>query len=37
MGQSTVFSQVIKLIPRTQFESIVHKHNGDKGLRSLDC
>lgn len=37
MGQSTVFSQVIKLIPRTTFESIVHKHSGDKGLRSLNC
>lgn len=37
MGQSTVFSQVIKLIPRTTFESIVYKHNGDKGLRSLNC
>jgi hypothetical protein len=37
MSQSTVFSQVIKLISRTQFESIVHKHNGDKGLRSLNC
>lgn len=37
MSQSTVFSQVIKLIPRTQFESIVFKHNGDKGLRSLNC
>jgi hypothetical protein len=37
MAQSTVFSQVIKLIPRTIFESIVHKHNGDKGLRSLNC
>lgn len=37
MSQSNVFCQVIKLIPRTHFESIVHKHNGDKGLRSLDC
>jgi len=37
MAQSTVFSQVIKLIPRSAFESIVHKHNGDKGLRSLNC
>jgi len=37
MAQSTVFSQVIKLISRSQFESIVHKHNGNKGLRSLDC
>lgn len=37
MSQSTVFSQMIKLIPRTEFQSIVHRHNGDKGLRSLDC
>lgn len=37
MAQSTVFSQVLKLIPRTEFESIVHKHSGNKGLRSLDC
>ena len=37
MAQLTVFSQVIKLIPRIEFESIVHKHNGNKGLRSLDC
>lgn len=37
MGQSTVFSQIIKLIPRTEFSSIVCKHNGDKGVRSLDC
>src|SRR3989338_3048976 len=37
MSQSTVFSQIIKLIPRTRFESIVHRHNGDKGLRSLNC
>jgi putative transposase len=37
MSQSTVFSQVIKLIPRTQFESIVYKHNADKGLRSMNC
>ncbi|MBL6991922.1 MAG: IS4 family transposase [Bacteriovoracaceae bacterium] len=37
MGQSTVFSQVIKLIPRLKFESIVARHNGNKGVRSLDC
>lgn len=36
MGQSTVFSQVIKLIPRTDFESIVHAHDADKGLRALN-
>ncbi len=37
MSQSTVFSQVIKLIPRIKFQTIVHNHTGDKGLRSLDC
>ena len=37
MGQSTIFSQVIKLISRSEFESIVTRHSGNKGLRSLDC
>lgn len=37
MGQSTVFSQVIKLIPRSEFESYVTKFGGDRGTRSLDC
>lgn len=37
MGQSTVFEQVIKLIPRTEFESIVYRNDGDKGVRSLNC
>ena len=37
MAQNTVFSQIIKLIPRTQFESIVHKHNADKKVRTLNC
>jgi hypothetical protein len=37
MAQSTVFSQIIKLIPRSEFESIVFKHRGDHGVRSLDC
>lgn len=37
MGQSTVFSQVIKLIPRIEFESYVDKFDGDHGTRSLDC
>jgi len=32
----TVFSQVIKLIPRTKFQGFVVKHNADKGVRSLD-
>lgn len=37
MAQSNVFSQVIKLISRSQFENIVHKYNADKGVRHLDC
>ena len=37
MAQPTVFEQVIKLIPRTEFQSIVYKNDGDKGTRSLDC
>lgn len=32
-----VFSQVIQLIPRTEFESIVARHRGNKGIRSMDC
>jgi|SRR3989344_6034591 len=37
MAQSTVFSQLIKLIPRTQFEGFVARHAGDAHARSLDC
>lgn len=37
MGFPTVFSQIIKAIPRTEFESWVHKHNGDHGTRTLNC
>lgn len=37
MGQSTVFSQVIKIISRSQFQSSVHRHGGDYGVRQLDC
>jgi len=37
LGFSTVFSQVIQLIPRAEFESIVSRHNGDRGVRSLNC
>jgi putative transposase len=33
----TVFSQVIQLIPRTEFEAIVARHHGDARVRSLDC
>jgi len=34
---NTVFSQVIQLIPRTEFESIVARHADNRGVRSLDC
>jgi len=33
----TVFSQIIKLIPRSHFESAVKKYDGDKRTRTLDC
>jgi putative transposase len=32
----TVFSQVVKLIPRTEFASIVAKYDADRGIRCLD-
>ena len=37
MAFSTVFHQVVKLTPRTEFESIVAKHNGDYRVRSMTC
>ncbi len=37
LAQNTVFGQVVKLIPRTQFESFVCKRDGDFSVRSLDC
>lgn len=36
MAQSTVFEQIIKLIPRTQFQSIVVRHDADKFTRTMD-
>ena len=36
MPTPTVFSQVIQLIPRTEFQSWVDKHNADRGTRTLD-
>ena len=36
MAFPTVFSQVIKLIPRTEFEAIVAKYGADKGVRALN-
>ena len=37
MAQSTVFSQLIKLVPRTEFQALVTRHGGDARVRSLDC
>jgi putative transposase len=37
MAQNTVFAQIVKLIPRTEFESIVTKHEGNKHIRQMDC
>lgn len=37
MPQTTIFSQIIKEIPRSEFERYVAKHNGDKGVRALNC
>jgi hypothetical protein len=37
MAKITTFAQIIKLIPRSTFESAVIKYNGDKGVRTLDC
>lgn len=36
MAQNTVFAQVIKLIPRSRFESWVHKYNANYRVRKLD-
>lgn len=36
MAQNTVFGQLIKLIPRSEFQSWVTKYDGDKRLRTLD-
>jgi putative transposase len=37
MSQASVFSQIIKLIPRSEFESSVFRHQGDRGARRLGC
>ena len=37
MSTPTVFSQIIKAIPRTEYESWVNRYEGDRGVRSLDC
>ena len=36
MAKTTVFSQLIKIIPRTVFENFVQQTQADKGVRRLD-
>ncbi len=36
MSRPIIFSDVVKEIPRTEFQSIVSKYSGDKGVRTLD-
>ena len=33
----SVFQQVLKQIPRRQFQSIVVRHEGDKWVKSFSC
>lgn len=35
--KNTIFSQLIKLFPRHEFDRIVNKYNGDKNVRTLSC
>jgi len=37
MAKTTIFSQIIKHIPRNKFESLVRENKGDRGVRSLNC
>jgi len=35
--QNTIFHELLKSIPRQQFEKIVKRHDGDKYVRQLNC
>ena len=35
--QNTIFHELLKSIPRQQFEKIVKRHDGDKHVRQLNC
>ena len=32
-----VLDHLLRLIPRSEFQSIVHRHQGDKGVRTFSC
>jgi len=33
----TVLSQILQLVPRTEFDKFVREHRGEKGMRSFPC
>jgi len=35
--QATVFSQILRLVPRGEFEKLARKHGGEKRVRSFGC
>ncbi|MEK7692481.1 MAG: IS4 family transposase, partial [Bdellovibrionota bacterium] len=37
MAQNTIFYQIVKLIPRSQFQAFVNKHDADSHVRTLDA
>jgi putative transposase len=34
---ASVFNQLLRYIPRSEFQAIVRRHGGDKGVRSFTC
>ena len=34
---STILNQVLQIIPRHQFETLVRSHNGDRYVKRFDC
>ena len=34
---TSVFSQLLRYLPRSKFQAIVRRHGGDKGVRSFSC
>ena len=37
MSQNSVFEQIIKLVPKHDFQAAVEQFDGDRGVRTLDC
>ncbi len=34
---ASLFSQLLSLFPRLEFEQLVHKHQAQKGAKGFDC